>query len=476
MARYAKAEESDMIARNSAGDALSAGFISALQGTTETPAIIFRFATDSTADTNEALDAVETVIDVTDNSVFSNGDIIIVEDEHMLISNASYGVNQIEVTRGYWISVAATHSTGRDIYLFDSYPVLGVSDISVDNNLGESEAVVHVSNADQSWNIFLSDPTNHGNLARIELTISPIADNMTLFTGAVDHVEYSDRDMSCYIYLRDRLAKTLDQQMGSSFSNVDYTAVAQNAADIAWDILTTLASLDDTSTQDNIDIDYTKWDAWKTKLTAQNMDDMKGYFVGGSTYRSAIQQILYVTSSWGFITNEGKLGFDYADNDAVAGDDTWTQAHILTEVGGSRVDGNRPVTDLENLVNYQYVSYGHDPILGTWQSEIDGTPVLNQDLTSQDEYGISAIAEANPNFWHHDSASATGGSDWVESIHSTPKIYTELMTWMYGFRTEIGDVIDLTDADYGWTNKLMKVERIQSLNMTNFTLTLLLRA
>jgi hypothetical protein len=464
-----------MITRNSAGGTLSAGFISALQGTTETPSIIFRFATDSTTDLNEALDDSETVIDVDDSSVFDNGDIIIVDDEHMLVTDDAYGANQIEVTRGYWISVAATHSDNTDIYIFDSYPVLDITDISVDPNLGKSEAVVHVSNADQSWNIFLSDPTNHGNLARIELTISPVADNMTLFTGVVDHVEYSDRDMSCYIYLSDRLAKVLDQEFGNPQDEVDYTSVAQNPADIVWDILETYAGLDSTSSQDNIDIDYTKWDAWKTKLTGQNMDDIKARFSGGHTYRSAIQAILYLTSSWGYITYEGKIGFDYAANDAVAGDDTWTQAHILTEADGSRVDGNRPSTDLENIVNYQNVAYGYDPdsewdaTLGKWV----GT-VVNQH-TSQTDYGIFAIAEADATVWHHDSASATGGSNWVEDIHATPKIYSELLTWMYGFRTEIGDVIDLTDADYGWTNNLMKVERILSLNMTNFTLTVLMR-
>lgn len=465
-----------MITRNSAGDALSAGFITALQSRNETPQIIFRFATDSTADTNEALDASEVVIDVTDNSVFTNSDIIIIEDEHMLVVDAAVGANQIQVTRGYWISIATTHDTGKDIFIFASYPVLGISDISIDQNFGASEAVVNVSNADQFWNIFLSDPTNHGNIARIELTISPVADNMTLFTGVVDHVEYSDQDMSCYIYLSDRHAKTLDQAMGSGRNTLDlYTGAAQNAMDHIWTILVTEAGMDSTATQDNIDLDYTQWSNLKTKLAAQAIDDTKGNISRSHTYRSAVQMILTMCSCWAFITNEGKIGFAYAANDAVAGDDTWTQNQILVEANGGRVDGNRPYTDMSNIVNDQFVSHEFLPERGQWQSDIDGTVVNNQDGPSQGEYGVFGLAEANTSFWHDDAASATGGSDWVEDIHANPKIYTELMTWIYGFRTEIGDVIDLTDADYGWTNNLMKVERILSINMTEFTMSLLLR-
>ena len=91
--------------------------------------------------------------------------------------------------------------TAQDIYLFDIYPVMDISDISVDPDLGASEAVVTLSNADQSMNIFLSDLTNHGNPARIELGISGESDTMTVFTGVIDHTEFSDRDMTCSLYL-----------------------------------------------------------------------------------------------------------------------------------------------------------------------------------------------------------------------------------------------------------------------------------
>jgi hypothetical protein len=372
--------------------------------------------------------------------------------------------------------VAATHDTGKDIYLLNEYDVLNISDLSVDQNLGRSEAVVTVSNADQSWNIFLSDPTNHGNLAIVELKFSGLSENMSVFRGVVDHVEYSDRDMTASLYIYDRLAKILDQEIDPRPDALDMVnGASTNPADFIWDILTAEAGLDDTASQDNIDIDYTKWSDWRTKLSSQNFT-IGARIPRTHTYRSALQAILYFCSSWGFMTNEGKIGFDYAANDAVAGDDTWTQAHILMDVDGSRIDGNRPYPDLTEIVNNQWVSHGFDSTTGIWTSAEQGTIVQNQDTTSQGDYGVMSIAEANPIIWHEDATSATGGSDWVEDIHANPRIFSELTTWLYGARVEIGDVIDLTDADWSWTNELMKVERILSFNLTNFTIQVLLRA
>lgn len=460
-----------MITRNAAGGTLSSAFITNLQSRYQSPRIVFKFATDSTTNTNEALDATETVIDVVDNSVFSDNDIIIINDskqEYLFVVNATVGVNQIQVTRGYGISVADTHNTNQDIYILNEYDVLGISDISIDQNFGASEAVVEVSNADQSWNIFLSDKTNHGNVGNVELKFDALAENMIIFRGLVDHVEYSDQNMSCFIYLYDRLADKLDEEIGDPSDDVDYTDAARLPSAIIWDLLTVQAGLDSTASTANVDIDYASYDAWATVLAGDSFS-LRARLTGGHTYRSAVQAILYLCSSYAFLTNEGRIAFDYRTNDAVAGDDTWTQSEILTEVSGSKVDGNRPYTD-KSLVNWQNTAYGYDPVTGVWTGTF-----VNQDAGSQSVYGVQAIAEANPLVWHEDQASATGGSNWVEEIHADPKIFTELTTWLYGYRIQIGDVIDLTDSDYGWANNLMKVERIISINLTDFVITVLLR-
>jgi len=71
--------------------------------------------TDSTANTDEAVDIIETAIDVTDGSQFSYGDIIKIDDEKMLVINISS--NTITVERGFLDTTTATHSTATDIYI-----------------------------------------------------------------------------------------------------------------------------------------------------------------------------------------------------------------------------------------------------------------------------------------------------------------------------------------------------------------------
>ena len=71
--------------------------------------------TDSTTNTNEAVDVIETAIDVVDGSVFAYGDIIKIDDEKMLITNISS--NTITVERGFLGTTTATHSTSTDVYI-----------------------------------------------------------------------------------------------------------------------------------------------------------------------------------------------------------------------------------------------------------------------------------------------------------------------------------------------------------------------
>ena len=463
-----------MITRNAAGGNLSAGFITKLPTRVESPRIVFRYQTDSTTDTNEALDASEVVIDVVDSSVFDDDDVIQVEDELMLVVDDAVGANQIQVTRGYGVNEAEAHDTGKDIFIHEEKAVLGISDLSFDPDFGANEAVVEVSNADQAWIIFLNDDTTHGKMATINLKFDGLAERMPLFTGFVDHVEFSDRNMSAFIYLSDRTTKKLDEQIGAPRETIDWhTVAAQTPSDMVWRLLTNseFADLDDTITQANKDIDWASWGAWAGFVSAQNLS-FKAQIPKGHTYRSIIQAILYLSQSWTFLSNEGKLAFGFRANTAITGDDTWTQAQLLTEVDGSKVDGNRPYTDIEEIINWQNVAHGFDPNTGIWTSQTLGNPVIRQDAASQTIHGIQAMAEADPIIWHDDIASATGGSDWFESIHSGTKKYTELRTWLYGYRTQIGDIIDLTDADYGWTNKLVKIEKILSIDLDNFTILL----
>ena len=70
---------------------------------------------DSSANTNEAVDIIETAIDVTDGSVFGYGDIIKIDNEKMLVTNISS--NTLTVKRGFLGTTTATHNTATDVYI-----------------------------------------------------------------------------------------------------------------------------------------------------------------------------------------------------------------------------------------------------------------------------------------------------------------------------------------------------------------------
>ena len=70
---------------------------------------------DSTTNTDEDIDIIETQIDVEDSNVFAYGDIIKIDDEKMLITNI--GGNTITVDRGFLGTSTASHSTATDIYI-----------------------------------------------------------------------------------------------------------------------------------------------------------------------------------------------------------------------------------------------------------------------------------------------------------------------------------------------------------------------
>lgn len=98
-------------------ESFNTGLVSVLfqNGEDLTPYLKVEDYSDSTANTDEAVDIIETAIDVTDGSVFGYGDIIKIDNEKMLITNISS--NTITVKRGFLGTTSATHNTGVDVYI-----------------------------------------------------------------------------------------------------------------------------------------------------------------------------------------------------------------------------------------------------------------------------------------------------------------------------------------------------------------------
>ena len=75
--------------------------------------------TDSTTNTAEALDRVETDVDVGDGSLFSRGDYIKIDNEIMLVTGISS--NTLTVRRGWSATTAVSHNTSADVYIGTSF-------------------------------------------------------------------------------------------------------------------------------------------------------------------------------------------------------------------------------------------------------------------------------------------------------------------------------------------------------------------
>ncbi len=74
---------------------------------------------DSGGTTNEALDASELGVDVSSGALFAVGQTIRVENEQMYIQSIS--TNTLTVRRGVNGTIAATHDTGKAVYIYE-YP------------------------------------------------------------------------------------------------------------------------------------------------------------------------------------------------------------------------------------------------------------------------------------------------------------------------------------------------------------------
>ena len=98
-------------------EAYDAGLVTVLykNGHNLTPHMVTESYTDSTANTDEAVEISESQIDVTDSAVFALGDILRIDTEKMLIT--SIATNKLTVKRAILGTTSATHTTATDIYI-----------------------------------------------------------------------------------------------------------------------------------------------------------------------------------------------------------------------------------------------------------------------------------------------------------------------------------------------------------------------
>lgn len=337
---------------------------------------------------------------------------------------------------------------------FDTF-IDGISNLSRDGNLSTGEVLVTVMNTAGQWNTFI---TTEGELKKsgdIQIYFDGDAENMPLFNGEVVRATGIDEEMKMTLLIRDRFAAALDAPLGSANDLKDYTDAARTPADLVWKILTEEAGFNAGITQANPDIDFDKFGNWQATTSTNNLS-FKALFYGNSI-RSAIREILRMSQSFGWITNEGKIAFKEMFNEEITGDDTWTKEHIIS---------NTPDVDVDFIMNDLKIYYNWSTFTGEFETFHNAV-----DATSQGFYGTHEHTENTPIVWHNDLASAQGGALWLDHLYDGKRVFTSVKVPWYGFRTQIGDVIDLTDADWGYSTDLFKVHAIEGIDLDDHTIT-----
>lgn len=325
---------------------------------------------------------------------------------------------------------------------YDEY-VWNIGTIHRDDQLNTGISVVKATNSDGTWSTeFYDTVANMGNAASVSLYWSGDSVFMPLVTGIVFDVKFRDPD--AFIYIKDRFANLLKFPLGSGQDIIDYfSGPAKNAADLVWDILTINGGLDSTASTANTDIDYTAWLAWRVAMT---LFELKARFTGQSI-RSALLTIARLTTSMIWIDNTGK--FNFAPNFTVG--ETFTTSTFRT------VDVD---ISMENVINNYDVHYGYDANNPGWNA---AGPFAGNDAGSETNFGPQTHVIEDRTVWHDTVASATQGSNLFLGKYADPLIIAlPDSPFFYHYRTDVGDVITLTQSFKGISTDNF---RIQSLDI-----------
>ena len=312
---------------------------------------------------------------------------------------------------------------------YDDY-FISASEISRDANLSAGMVNIVLANTDQTWNIFYSDTSNIGKTVEIKLGLA--GQHMTLYTGTVERAIYEGATVT--LECRDKVTSMLEFSIGDSDTAVEYTSYAWNPSDLVTDILENQLGFSSS------DWDTTAFSNWYTHCASNNYA-LKAKFTG-QTARTALLKIAQMTASFLSVNNIGEV--DVAPTHPSG--DSFTLDNCL------KID--LEVTR-DEMCNEYNVKYGYDPDDDSWAG------------TEQAIVGSEGIAflENNRFVWHDTSSSADTAATYIATRYGTPRKWITLQPSLYGFRTEIGDDITVSETLKGISSASVLVTDILAINL-----------
>lgn len=308
------------------------------------------------------------------------------------------------------------------------------------------DLVVTVLNDAGEFNFLNTTKTNLTKAG--QLKVGYAGELINRYEGKLDRVEFSaDRRPFARLTFRTRVGEILQKTIGSEPTPVLYTSSNYNPMDLAWDILTNYAGLDNTASAANVDIDYDSWAKTKTLHTALAFEVKARYT--GQTVADAISQIADLTDTVIYGEADGKIVFKKYVPEVTAGG-FYEFDSQNADIQTARMGFDRK----KRIINKAVVSYGYNPSTQIWAGV-----VTVEDTTSQTNFGLNSRVFQNVNVWHETQLSATSHADHIVYRYADPaeEIVFDTKRGTQALIHQIGDVIEVTWPDRSYTNKKFRI-------------------
>ncbi len=268
-------------------------------------------------------------------------------------------------------------------------------------------------------------------------------ENLDIFTGKLDDIEYIGD--TAILKFRDKMGYIFDRKIGSEEEPVDlYTAVADDGtdwsggkspADMMWYILTDskYGGLDNTASSANVDINYTQFQTWETKMAALGFL-LQGNFTG-QTIGDILSKIATMSHSTFFAEGDGLIYCRYWLDEI---DSAGSADHDLDNIF-------KPLTmrtGTGDIINRVTVFWGYDAATGNWSDHVDkDTNVDLEDTTSQTNYGLRPRTYEDVNVWLPTAVAADAFGEKVIVWWADPRQEVEMDTGLMGFPHQLSDAM-----------------------------------
>lgn len=297
------------------------------------------------------------------------------------------------------------------------------------NAINPTTVTIDLSNAAQTFNFFLADPSKLHTSCSLQMGFDYAASSseyLTLFAGGVDALRYADG--GCQLTIIDKFRKLSDRLIGSTTTPTNYTSSGYLVHDMAWYVCTSMGGLDATANSSNPDIDYQSWASWSSVFSADNIRVKASYT--GQKAIEALQKLAALTRSAIWVENNKIKFARFTISDSAQ-----------TLLTADQIESIDTTLDDRSLVNRFYVGAAYDV-----NSRTFGITVSAQSSDSQSRYGLREDSSMETVMWLVDSVSALGLAQRAVLTGGELNGQFVVRTPLQSIASTIGDVISLTDA------------------------------